>query len=195
MVVGSGRLIDTKRLLKIYCSPRQRATRTLELLLEQGGTGKSEIDTSVTEDIAEWHYADYEGLKTHEIIELRKSRGHDKERKWNIWRDGTEGEDCESPDQVAARLDKIITQITEQHGKYLSDVKAGSVEEWQGKRDMLIIAHGHILRAFVKRWLGVPMETSLELMLEPGGVCGLSYAHGHVEERAVLCGMSFPQPQ
>ena len=36
------------------------------------------------------------------------------------------------------------------------------------------------------------MDTKLELMLEPGGVCGLSYAHSNIAERAVLVGMSFP---
>lgn len=36
--------------------------------------------------------------------------------------------------------------------------------------DVLLVAHGHILRAFVKRWLGYPLDFKLLLMLEPGGV-------------------------
>jgi probable phosphoglycerate mutase len=44
-----------------------------------------------TEDIAEWNYGEYEGLRNDEIRVLRKKRGHDKERKWDIWRDGCEG--------------------------------------------------------------------------------------------------------
>ena len=58
--------------------------------------------------------------------------------------------------------------------------------------DVLVVAHGHSLRAFVKRWLKLELGSNVELMLEPGGVCGLSYAHGNVEERAALVGMSFP---
>ena len=44
-----------------------------------------------TEDIAEWDYGDYEGLKVGEIRDLRKARGLDRDRKWDIWRDGCEG--------------------------------------------------------------------------------------------------------
>ena len=44
-----------------------------------------------TEDITEWDYGDYEGLKTDEIRELRKQHGLDKNRKWDIWVDGVEG--------------------------------------------------------------------------------------------------------
>ena len=58
--------------------------------------------------------------------------------------------------------------------------------------DIVVVAHGHILRAFVKRWLKFELDANLEMMLEPGGVCGLSYAHGDIEQRAVLVGMSFP---
>lgn len=36
--------------------------------------------------------------------------------------------------------------------------------------DVLLVAHGHILRALVKRWLKLPLQDSLSLMLEPGGV-------------------------
>jgi broad specificity phosphatase PhoE len=46
---------------------------------------------SVTEDIAEWDYGDYEGLKVGEIRQKRKEKGLDEGRDWNVWRDGCEG--------------------------------------------------------------------------------------------------------
>lgn len=58
--------------------------------------------------------------------------------------------------------------------------------------DIVLVAHGHLLRAFVKRWLGYPMEFPLAMMLEPGGVGVLSYQHHNVEEPAVLVGIGFP---
>ena len=35
--------------------------------------------------------SEYEGILTHEIREKRKSHGLDKDREWDIWRDGCEG--------------------------------------------------------------------------------------------------------
>jgi len=35
--------------------------------------------------------SDYEGILTKEIKALRKERGHDKDREWDIWSDGCEG--------------------------------------------------------------------------------------------------------
>ena len=32
------------------------------------------------------------------------------------------------------------------------------------------VAHGHILRAFTKRWLNYSMEFPLSMMIEPGGI-------------------------
>lgn len=144
---------------------------------------KLQRERAVTDDLAEWGYGDYEGLHTHEIRELRKTRGLDQAQPWDIWRDGTEGEGSESPQQVAERLDRIISKITKLQGEALAK---------QHRMDVVVVAHGHILRAFVKRWLGLDLESKLELMLEPGGVCGLSYAHGSIDARAVLVGMSFP---
>jgi broad specificity phosphatase PhoE len=39
-----------------------------------------------------------------------------------------------------------------------------------GPADIVLVAHGHLLRAFVKRWLGYPLEFPLSLMLEPGAI-------------------------
>lgn len=47
--------------------------------------------TSTTEDIAEWNYGSYEGLKKEEIRQLRKDKGLDTEREWEVWFDGCEG--------------------------------------------------------------------------------------------------------
>lgn len=184
---GPGRLIDTGKIGQIFCSPRLRARRTLEILLEQAedpeGRAKLERERTVTDELAEWGYGDYEGLYTHEIRELRKKRGLDQDQPWDIWRDGTEGQGSESPQQVTDRLDRMISKITTLQGEALAK------RHWM---DIVIVAHGHIGRAFVKRWLGLSLESKLELMLEPGGVCGLSYAHGSINARAVLVGMSFP---
>lgn len=110
--------------------------------------------------MAEWHYGDYEGLKTQEIRKLRKERGlDDGEAEWDIWWDGCEG--GESPAEITTRLDSLIEDITKiqepnMHGEQPCDI--------------VLFAHGHILRAFVKRWLKFPMDFPLSMMLEPGGV-------------------------
>lgn len=64
----------------------------MDLLLgENKARLEKEDKVELTEDIAEWDYGDYEGMKTNGIRELRKQRGLDKDRKWDIWVDGTEG--------------------------------------------------------------------------------------------------------
>ncbi|KIV87142.1 hypothetical protein, variant [Exophiala sideris] len=191
IIFGSGRLIDPSRVSSIICSPRKRATRTLEILLDSDKASSSKDKlaekTDVTEDIGEWGYGDYEGLLTQQIRDLRKSRGLDNQRPWDIWRDGCEGEGGDSPAQVGERLDRIIKKITTIHGQALKE----------GRRDdVIVVAHGHILRAFVKRWMGFSVDApvKLEFMLEPGGGCGLSYSGGDVERRALLVGMRIPNP-
>ena len=181
---GPGKLIDPAKLSKVFISPRLRAQRTWALydaVSPKTGCGSPVIET--TDRIAEWGYGDYEGLVTSEIRELRRSRGHDQVLPWDIWRDGTEGPGGELPESVSERVDSLIGEIIALQSKAMSDRSPG---------DVVVVAHGHILRAFVKRWLGLPLESSVNLMLEPGGVCGLSYSHGKIEERAVLVGMSFP---
>ena len=65
----------------------------MELLLgeEQRGALVEKGKLSVTEDIAEWDYGEYEGVRPKEVRLRRKERGLDGEREWDIWRDGCEG--------------------------------------------------------------------------------------------------------
>jgi broad specificity phosphatase PhoE len=45
----------------------------------------------VTEQIAEWDYGDYEGLKKEQVRKLRFARGLLKgDEEWSVWRDGCE---------------------------------------------------------------------------------------------------------
>lgn len=90
LVYGSGKLIDPTKLQKVFVSPRRRAQRTWEIY-DHTSPGYVGTEVETTERIAEWGYGDYEGLFNTEIKELRRGRGHDKEREWDIWRDGTEG--------------------------------------------------------------------------------------------------------
>jgi broad specificity phosphatase PhoE len=66
-----------------------------------------------------------------------------------------------SAQQVTDRLDSLISKVRGLQGPHMNDDKPS---------DVILVAHGHILRAFVKRWLGYPLESKLLLMLEPGGV-------------------------
>lgn len=93
MLVGSSKLIDPSKLTHIFVSPRQRAQKTLDVLLSdtQKDILAKESKITITEDIAEWDYGDYEGFLTKEIRAHRKEKGLDKEKPWDIWIDGCEG--------------------------------------------------------------------------------------------------------
>ena len=93
-LVGPGKLLDPARVVRVFVSPRKRAKQTFDHLFGAGGSGDSAIpsgNTAVTEDIAEWNYGDYEGLKAHEIKSRRSEKGLDNEREYSVWRDGCEG--------------------------------------------------------------------------------------------------------
>jgi len=62
---------------------------------------------------------------------------------------------------VTARLDSLIEEIHAFQAPNIHGEKAC---------DVVLVAHGHLLRAFVKRWLRYPMEFPLSMMLEPGGI-------------------------
>lgn len=178
-IVGAGKIIDPSRLAHLFVSPRIRARRTFDILFDKSAQEELKEKTEITENIREWEYGAYEGLLPTEIRSGRKSRGLDQERPWNIWVDGCE--DGESPDEVATRLDLIIAKIKEIQGPYMHGEKAV---------DIVIIAHGHISRAFAKRWIGYDLAARLPMMLEPGAVGILSYEHHKVDEPALLLGVN-----
>ncbi|KAI1335566.1 putative phosphoglycerate mutase [Xylariaceae sp. FL0016] len=184
MLVGPGKLIDPAKFAHVFCSPRKRALQTLDMLLGGDGTSDTkdrlerEGKITLTEDITEWDYGAYEGLRPSEINEKRAGQGLGK---WNIWAEGCEG--GETPEQVQTRLDRLIARIVEIQEPFI---------DGGAQPNVLVVAHGHILRAFTKRWLRYPMDFNFNMMMEPGAIGVMSYAHHNVEEPAILVGMGFP---
>ncbi|KAI4154447.1 MAG: hypothetical protein L6R39_001388 [Caloplaca ligustica] len=195
-LVGDDRLIVPSQLAQIYVSPRKRAQRTLELLnigcrdrlpwQDQQQMKELDIRTDakvqITEDIREWDYGDYEGLTSATIKERRQESG---EGPWDIWRDGCPG--GESPADITNRLDRLIDDIRSRfHGTAIGQPKANS-----NPSDVLLVAHGHILRAFAMRWIKRELTEGVSLLLEAGGVGTLSYEHHNLDEPAILLGGAF----
>lgn len=176
-------LINSNNIRLIITSPRKRAIETRDLLVQNIPNDiKKNIQIESDEDIREWEYGDYEGLLTSQIKELRKSHGLESE-KWNIWEYGCEN--GEVAEQVTVRIDNIIKRIQEIHATYLKN---------EENCDILIVAHGHILRCFAARWIGLPINKNPQFMLDAGGVCVLSYQHHNIEEPAMFLTGAFTVP-
>jgi broad specificity phosphatase PhoE len=72
-----------------------------------------------------------------------------------------------SPDDITQRLDKLIHTIRE---KYHRPVLENSSKDPNATGDVLIVAHGHILRALALRWSGMALDDGPAFLLEAGGV-------------------------
>jgi len=81
------------------------------------------------------------------------------------------------------RCDRLITEIREKWHK--------PAFRGEGKEDVLVVAHGHLLKAFAMRWIGRGLGEGVQLVLEAGGVGTLSYEHRNIEEPAILLGGAF----
>lgn len=129
MITG---VLDPANLCTIFVSPRKRAHRTFHLLF---GNLKPLPHHQITEDVREWDYGDYEGLRPSEI--------QDKNPGWLIWRDGCPG--GESVMDMQTRVDSVIEKVREKHKAWF--------DKGEGCRDVVIVAHGHFNRVFISRWI------------------------------------------
>ncbi|KAF8203706.1 histidine phosphatase superfamily [Pholiota molesta] len=163
-LVGDRLIVDPKNLCTVHVSPRLRARKTFELLFEHLGKLPNYV---IDEDVQEWNYGEYEGLKPAEI----KARNPE----WTIWNDGCPG--GESVEQMQARIDKVISKVREYHRQY--------VEEGINTRDVLIVSHGHFSRVLISRWINFPLCLGTHFNVEPGSVAILSYNHNSLDEPAL----------
>ncbi len=101
----------------------------------------------IDSDLVEWNYGEYEGLTPKQIHEAAPG--------WLIFRDGCPG--GETPEQVSARVDRVIAR---------SRAVAGNTA---------LFAHGHLLRVFAARWIGLPARGGQHFLLNTGTLCVLGY--------------------
>jgi probable phosphoglycerate mutase len=134
----------------VLASPRRRAVRTAEL----AGYGGRIL---TTEDLAEFDYGAYEGLTTPQIREQRPD--------WDLWRDGCPPGETpgETAGQVRVRVERVLA-------------RAQPVLD-TGK-DVLLVAHGHVLRALGAAWIGLPPDGGANLVLSTAGIAELGFEHG-----------------
>ncbi|MFM7268361.1 MAG: histidine phosphatase family protein [Cyanobium sp.] len=102
------------------------------------------------DDLMEWHYGAYEGITT---AEIRREQPD-----WEVFAHGCpEGE---SLGEVAARVDGVIARLQE------------------GEGPSLLVAHGHVLRMLLVRWLGLPAAEGRHFLLDTATLSVLSHYRG-----------------
>jgi broad specificity phosphatase PhoE len=106
------------------------------------------------DDLAEWDYGADEGRTTAEIRAGRPG--------WTIWDDGVTG--GETAEEVGARADRVIAEVRTIDG------------------DVVLFAHGHVLRVLAARWLGLEARAGALFVLDPATISALGYER----ERAVI---------
>ena len=108
----------------------------------------------VDEDLVEWAYGEYEGITNAEIRETVPG--------WTVWTHPAPG--GETPEQVTERLDRVVDRARAADGQ------------------VLLIGHGHALRALTARWLGLPVSEGRLFKLDTATVSVL----GHERETPVV---------
>jgi probable phosphoglycerate mutase len=152
-----GQALRGHRFALVLSSPRQRARVTARLA---GYADQLQIE----DNLAEWDYGAYEGLTTAEIV---ASLGHG----WNLWTDGVPA--GATPGESADHVQRRARAIVERGDAVLND-----------GGDVLLVAHGHILRAIAAAWLGLRAEDGSVFSLSTGTISVLGLEHGrHVIRR------------
>jgi probable phosphoglycerate mutase len=100
-----------------------------------------------TPDLVEWNYGEYEGRTTAEIRELDPG--------WTIFHDGAPG--GETIEEVALRARRVIDRAL------------------AAKGDVILFAHGHVLRVLAATWLRLAPEDGERFALETGTISVLGF--------------------
>jgi probable phosphoglycerate mutase len=135
-----GRRLSGWHFARVLTSPLARASETCM----RAGLGDR---AEVTDDLREWDYGEYEGLRTLDVREERPG--------WDLWVDGTPG--GETAAQVGRRADRVVAAARAADG------------------DVALFAHGHLLRILGARWVGLPAEAGRLFALSTASVSVLGW--------------------
>ncbi len=138
-----GHTLAGRAFARVLTSPALRARETCRL----AGYGDAALQD---DDLLEWDYGAYEGRTTADI--QKDVPG------WSLWRHGVPN--GETADEVAARADRVIAQVSTVEGT------------------VAIFAHAHLLRVLAARWLELPPTGGRFFALDAASVSVLGHEHG-----------------
>ncbi|WP_067966536.1 histidine phosphatase family protein [Nocardiopsis trehalosi] len=155
-------LLARRRIARVLTSPLRRAAHTAELAGLTGAEPEPRL--------MEWDYGGYEKLTTPEIQRTRPG--------WDLWADGVVPGDAEHPGEtlrdVAARTEAVIADV--------DPLLRG------GDGDVVLVAHGHVLRVLAARRLGLDPAAGAVLRLDTATLSSLGTEH----DRPVITGWNLP---
>lgn len=125
-------------------------TSPLQRALETCRLAGFEDKATIEPDLMEWNYGRYEGLTPSQI--------HATAPGWLLFRDGAP--DGEQPAEIGSRVDRVIEKARAVTG------------------DVIVFAHGHVLRVFAARWLGYAPSEGQRFLLDTATMNILSYYRG-----------------
>ena len=133
-----GEALRGREFALVVSSPLIRARETARL---------AGFEPELRDDLAEWDYGEYDGLTTPQIREQVPD--------WTIWGYGAVG--GESVEQLAARADRVVTELLAVDG------------------DVLVFSHGHFLRVLTARWLELGAADGRLFALDSGTLSTLGF--------------------
>src|SRR5215467_14186206 len=146
-------LLSRRGILAVFTSPARRAVTTAAF----AGLSNAQPEP----DLWEWDYGGYEGLTTPQIQEERPG--------WYLWRDGVIPGDAAHPgetvQQVGERVDRVLARVL------------GGPEPLLADGDVVLVAHGHVLRVLTARWLRLDPSDGRLFRLDTGTISTLGHEH------------------
>jgi broad specificity phosphatase PhoE len=133
-----------RRFALVLSSPLARALDTCRL----AGYGDQAV---LSDDLLEWDYGAYEGLRTADIQKERPG--------WLLWKDGVPG--GETAAQVGARAREVIALALAADG------------------DVALFSHGHLLRVLGACWLELAPADGQMFALGTAAMCVLGHEHDY----------------
>ena len=138
-------ILSRRHVMATFSSPARRAVTTAAL----AGLDHAKPDP----DLWEWDYGGYEGLTTSQIRATRPG--------WYLWRDGVIPGDAAHPGET-------IEQVAHRVGRMLA-----RVVPLLANGDVVLVAHGHVLRTLTACYLRLPPPCGRLFRLDTGTVSTL----------------------
>jgi broad specificity phosphatase PhoE len=142
-------LLARRDIVATFTSPALRAVSTAAL----AGLTHTKPDP----DLWEWDYGGYEGMTSAQIKQARPG--------WYLWRDGVIPGDAEHPGETVAQVGERVDRVLSRVAPLLAD------------GDVVLVAHGHVLRVLTARYLCLEPADGRLFRLDTGTVSTLGAEH------------------